>query len=627
MKNRLITAARIICLLLVVNSLFSQEGTQPMAIIPGSIVSFGGGSSGEVPAMCLNRFAEAPHPGKDVFNANGSYSGNIRFKYENGTWSKPLSFQKAIKDGLIQLQGVKGSWFGISGRPDVMRIIKGASLNNVTSVEFLGGNIAIPSDYSYRFSKDRLKQFFNEYVENRSDYADPQNALWEQQIREVKAEAIQSIKESSKQFNQIKHNLNVVDAGIGGRNIKYYKPGFSNREIDHPSGKSIGIVSKNYDPGNPLKVFQISLLDGGSSTLIETKDRHLILIDGGKTERDAVGTIDFIQKNFAGGIERLLVLNSHSDEDHLGGIVSMIKNGLNFPQILMPNTGNSETGSKQLQRFREEIAGPYEYKESNIDDHGEKFIVFTKSNSLSLQSGIKIVDLFSIDPSMTFGRLQLKDVSANILLTNYHTVKSVNNKSLILRFFNNNREIIIMGDAGIPALRKDLIVQQWRKNEWAKLDLRVTEAERRIKEVESKSYSVAEGGDHADFNIAKKDADVLKELVSKLKQDVDNLETFNNPRSESYLVWPHHYWSPKDPEDIELLREWLKITNPKVIYITKPPLHARQDRTRLEAFFREVKSRTGMQFEVRFVDGLEKDKYKSLFFWVLRKETSKTGSC
>lgn len=550
--------------------LFCQH-TQPMALY-GS-VEFRN-NQGYVETRCLDYFASAPQEEQE-FDNHGSFSGKVKIHYSDNKKSV-LLLEQAVSEGQIEIVG-RGD-----NRVDLMLIKKGVKGSNIEKIDFLGDNVAI--------HKDALGEYKMADLINDSRLfpgLGGQELLWKKQIKE-------------KNFREINKDYFKFEKLENKNRAKSIKNGF--KEISSRpliNGKSLAIIGNNLDISKAVESHILVLEDGGYCNIIKDSKSNLILIDGGKTERDADKIIDFINSNYPNCIRRLMVVNTHSDLDHLGGIKQMISKGIIFKQILLPDVTNLKRGQIQIEKFRTDIAKDSNYSEEVIADH---FLLYTHNSNGSDFQSINLKKFNFSDANYFSGILQIPGSPLKINLGNQINASNVNDRSLILRIAQGNRQLIVMGDAGISAIRKDHNAITKR-----------SEVKIPFEEI-SENYNNLK--DFSRFEIEE-----YVERFDALKIKLDNYKTtvnvIDDHKMENYLVWPHHYWLPpkNKPEELFSLIEWLKEINPKVIYISDPPSHVlgKQSLEKLNEFLNKIKVDGNFEFEMKSLNQLKVDKeFKSI---------------
>jgi beta-lactamase superfamily II metal-dependent hydrolase len=571
-------------------------------------------NQGFVETRCLDYFAKAPYSGQ-LFDSTGYFNGTVKLIYHKNK-EKLLSLDEAIKSDFIEIYGLNPNVtydrakfeYKIMNRYDSMLIKLGRNGFGIKKLEFLEANIAISK---YSVDKYRMEELIY-YSKKFAGEENGQRSLWllQSEDNEIKkyidkgASDLANIKkvtqESRQRFDLLQKEYFKLEKLENKNRTKSIKKGFkeiSSRPLKR--GKSLVIIGNNLDISKAVESHILVLEDGGYCNIIKDSKNNLILIDGGKTERDADNIIDFIDSNYPKCDKRLMVINTHSDLDHLGGIKHMIKKGIIFKQILLPDVTNIERGKKQIEKFKTDIAIPFKYNEEIIADH---FLLYTHNSNGSDFQSINLKKFNFSDAKYFSGFLQIPGSPLKINLGNQINAKNVNDRSLILRIAQGNRQLIVMGDAGISAIRKDHNAISKR-----------AEVKIPFEEI-SENYNNLK--DFSRFEI-----EDYVERVDALKIKLDNYKTTVNViddyKMENYLVWPHHYWLPPNnkPEELYSLIEWLKEINPKVIYISDPPNHVlgKQSLERLNEFLNKIKFDGNFEFEMKSLNQLKVDKeFKSI---------------
>jgi competence protein ComEC len=141
---------------------------------------------------------------------------------------------------------------------------------------------------------------------------------------------------------------------ISQNSLIAYSEKESSSDSDEDLGKSatisanIGLEDEFFHSASK-EAFSITMLDVGQGlSILIAADGHYMLYDGGGWD-DSAYLMDYLQEK---GITRLdYIVVSHYDEDHIGGLISLM-HSLEVQEVLLPNY---ETDSKTYQAFTNEL--------------------------------------------------------------------------------------------------------------------------------------------------------------------------------------------------------------------------------------------------------------------------------
>lgn len=309
---------------------------------------------------------------------------------------------------------------------------------------------------------------------------------------------------------------------------------------------------KNYDTNDYVTSRYISLKDGGSSLIIKDNNDEITLIDSGYTKKDAARIIKTLEDmQIPKDKLQFKIFITHPDADHIKGLLHMLKRGYVFKEIILPVPKNSAS-RERTEKFRkklQQISQEYiEYTNSN-----NNYIKFVSGENHYFESiherTVFQPESFDIKQCTAVGGMRLNFIT-------FKNPGTVNNNSIMVRLEHKGCSQLNLGDIDTKVMKA--FVEEYKK----------IATEEKIKKI----------------------------LANQLSISVFTPES-------NIMQWPHHYWFPKNQEDITVVEDFLLLINPQVLVITKPmkSVEGRQNEEGIKEFITAFNEKYRMNIRIKWL--------------------------
>lgn len=470
-------------LVLFIQSGILFAGHQPMGILKG-VYQFADNLA-EIPAYCLDRMADTP-------NAEATYlTFDSKVKITTSKGVEENTLDHFVNEGIVNVSGVSDEYG--RGTHRKLKLEKGPNGDDLIQIEFLDHTVAREAGYN-KYSQPYLKKAFErdiisrlapEVLENPAHVRYVQQEYWDTQYNVfeysgLKTEIDLKVKDYFEEhFNSLMNNKTIEKILPDELEIKSTPKNtpISFETVGSSISETHSIRKSGYNPEKNLTINYLHLEGGGNSFIVKTPAKELLIFDTGKVKFDAKRIKAFI-KEYEGEIETVKMFVTHTDADHINGLKTWLKQGVEIEQIIVSNVERTGHGKEQLEKFRNIIADKKGYSEEYLAD-GEliRYGVEGKENDIHFKA------LCNDCEKVKTYQVNLTESSYQLIFHKYVNGSNVNDLSIVSKILHEDVSHLSMGDVGITAI-KNLVNEN--KIQRGKLQERMDELALEIEELGDK---------------------------------------------------------------------------------------------------------------------------------------------